>query len=58
MEGFGAVNGAGWIVRTAGGIMKYIQTGKMQFYGFFIVTFIIIFGFAIIQSLTLSLEMR
>ncbi len=28
----GAVNGAGFIVRMAGSVLKYLQTGRMQFY--------------------------
>ena len=38
----GAVNGAGYIVRMLGGILKYLQTGRMQFYLSFISVFIII----------------
>ena len=39
----GAVNGVGWLVRMFGGLLKYIQSGRMQFYGLFILFFVIVF---------------
>ena len=45
----GAVNGAGWIVRTWGELLKYLQTGKMQFYGLFI-------SFSVVIAILLKLE--
>ncbi len=38
----GAVNGAGFIVRSMGALLKYLQTGRMQFYMIFSTVFIII----------------
>lgn len=38
----GAVNGCGYIVQKFGSILKYIQTGRMQFYLVFSMVFVII----------------
>jgi NADH-quinone oxidoreductase subunit L len=32
----GAVNGSGWLVRRLGGVLRYVQSGSMQFYALFI----------------------
>jgi NADH-quinone oxidoreductase subunit L len=40
----GAVNGAGWVVRSTGGILRYLQTGRLQFYALFIVITIVLIG--------------
>lgn len=33
----GAVNGSGWIVRQIGGILRYLQSGRVQFYALFMI---------------------
>jgi len=40
----GAVNGAAWLVKQWSNLLRFIQTGKVQFYGLFIVTFVVLFG--------------
>jgi NADH-quinone oxidoreductase subunit L len=40
----GAVNGAGWLVRQWSNVLRFIQTGKVQFYALFILTLVVIFG--------------
>jgi len=42
----GAVNGSGWVVRQLGGILKYLQTGRMQSYALFMLTLIVLFALA------------
>jgi NADH-quinone oxidoreductase subunit L len=37
----GAVNGAGWVVCQVGGVLRYLQTGAVQFYAIFIVIVIV-----------------
>jgi len=38
----GAVNGSGWIVKKSGNILRYLQTGRVQFYTLFILVGIVI----------------
>jgi NADH-quinone oxidoreductase subunit L len=38
----GTVNGLGWLIRTWSGLLKYLQTGRMQFYAMFILTLIMV----------------
>lgn len=52
----GAVNGAGWFVRMWAGILKYLQTGRMQFYGLFILLIIVVFGLYKYDALYLTFE--
>ncbi len=33
----GAVNGSGWIVRKFGGMLRYLQSGRVQFYALFMI---------------------
>ena len=40
----GAVNGSGWGVRKGADILRYLQTGSMQFYALFILALVILFG--------------
>ncbi len=40
----GAVNGSGWIVRQGANILRYLQTGSMQFYTLFILVLVVMFG--------------
>ncbi len=40
----GAVNGSGWLVQQGASILKYLQTGAMQFYILFIMALVVIFG--------------
>ena len=40
----GAVNGSGWVVRQGANILRYLQTGSMQFYALFILTLVVVFG--------------
>ena len=40
----GAVNGSGWVVRQGSNILRYLQTGSMQFYALFILSLIVLFG--------------
>ncbi|MFQ5452613.1 MAG: NADH-quinone oxidoreductase subunit L [Candidatus Zixiibacteriota bacterium] len=40
----GAVNGAGWLVRQGANILRFLQTGAMQFYTLSIIVLVIIFG--------------
>lgn len=49
----GAVNGAGWVVTTFGGILKFLQNGRVQFYGFFILFVLVIFGIYKIELINL-----
>jgi NADH-quinone oxidoreductase subunit L len=49
----GAVNGAGWLVRQGAGILKFLQSGVVQFYALFIVGLTVIIGmhrFEVISS--------
>jgi len=47
----GAVNGSGWLVRQGAYILKYLQTGRMQFYVLFILSLVVIFGTYKLDSL-------
>jgi len=38
----GAVNGSGWLVRQAGRILRYLQSGSMQFYTLFILVAVVV----------------
>lgn len=40
----GAVNGSGWLVRQGANVLKFIQSGSMQFYALFVLTGIVLFG--------------
>ncbi|MEW6410888.1 MAG: NADH-quinone oxidoreductase subunit L [Candidatus Zixiibacteriota bacterium] len=40
----GAVNGSGWVVRQGANILRFVQTGSMQFYTLFILTVLVLFG--------------
>ncbi|UCD65240.1 MAG: NADH-quinone oxidoreductase subunit L [Candidatus Zixiibacteriota bacterium] len=40
----GAVNGSGWLVRQGANILRFLQTGSMQFYALFILVVLIVFG--------------
>ncbi len=40
----GAVNGSGWLVRQGANILRFIQTGSMQFYALFIAVLVLLFG--------------
>jgi len=40
----GAVNGSGWVVRQGANILRYLQTGSMQFYAMFILILVVLFG--------------
>ena len=40
----GAVNGTGWVVRQGANILRFIQTGSMQFYTLFILTLAVTFA--------------
>jgi len=40
----GAVNGSGWVVRQGANILRYLQTGSMQFYTMFILILVVLFG--------------
>jgi NADH-quinone oxidoreductase subunit L len=45
----GAVNGSGWIVRAFGGILRRLQTGRVQFYVLTIATVLVFFGLTKIE---------
>jgi len=45
----GAVNGSGWIVRTFGGILRRLQTGRVQFYALTIAAVLVFFGLTKIE---------
>jgi len=40
----GAVNGTGWLVQKWSHLLRFIQTGKVQFYALFIAMFAVLFG--------------
>jgi NADH-quinone oxidoreductase subunit L len=40
----GAVNGAGWTVRQWGNLLRFLQTGTVQFYALFIILMIVVLG--------------
>jgi hypothetical protein len=40
----GAVNGCGWVVRQGANILRFMQTGSMQFYALFIAVLVVLFG--------------
>ncbi len=40
----GAVNGSGWVVRQGANILRFVQTGSMQFYALFILIVVVFFG--------------
>ena len=42
----GAVNGAGWIVRQTGNLLRYLQTGRVQFYTFFAMMLLVLVALA------------
>jgi len=40
----GAVNGAGWLVQQWSHLLRFIQTGNVQFYALFIAVLVVLFG--------------
>ncbi len=46
----GAVNGAGWIVRMSGNLLRYLQTGRVQFYTFFAIMLIVLMAMVKLES--------
>ena len=40
----GAVNGSGWVVREAGGVLRKLQSGAVQFYALFILIVVVLIG--------------
>ncbi|MFQ6008277.1 MAG: hypothetical protein ACE5K8_04920, partial [Candidatus Zixiibacteriota bacterium] len=40
----GAVNGVGWLVRQWSNVLRFMQTGKVQFYAMFILIMVVLFG--------------
>jgi NADH-quinone oxidoreductase subunit L len=38
----GMVNGAGWVVRMIGGLLRYLQSGSVQFYALFIAAMVVL----------------
>lgn len=42
----GAVNGVGWLVQQLANLLRFMQTGKVQFYAMFILIFVVLFGLA------------
>jgi NADH-quinone oxidoreductase subunit L len=48
----GAVNGSGWIVRQSGNLLRFLQTGAVQFYALFILAGIVLLGFAKIADIS------
>ncbi len=40
----GAVNGSGWVVRQFGGLLRYLQSGRVQFYALFMIGVLVMFG--------------
>ena len=48
----GAVNGSGWIVRQGGNLLRFVQTGAVQFYALFILTGLVFLGFAKISNIS------
>ena len=40
----GAVNGSGWLVQQCGQILRFLQTGSVQFYVLFVVTMTVLFA--------------
>jgi len=40
----GAVNGAGWLIQKWSNLLRFIQTGKVQFYALFIAILVVLFG--------------
>ncbi len=40
----GAVNGVGWLVQQWSHLLRFIQTGKVQFYALFITALVVLFG--------------
>jgi NADH-quinone oxidoreductase subunit L len=52
----GAVNGSGWIVRKGASILRYLQTGSLQFYILFIMTIVVIFGMYKFESSLINIS--
>jgi len=48
----GAVNGSGWVVRQGGNLLKFVQTGAVQFYALFVLTGIVLLGYAKISDIS------
>jgi NADH-quinone oxidoreductase subunit L len=42
----GIVNGSGWLVRSFGSLLRYVQSGSMQFYALFILIGLALFAMA------------
>lgn len=42
----GAVNGSGWLVRQFGNLLRFMQTGRVQFYALFIILMMVVIGIA------------
>jgi NADH-quinone oxidoreductase subunit L len=46
----GAVNGSGWIVCQAGNFLRYLQTGRVQFYTFFAMMLVVLVALIKLES--------
>jgi len=52
----GAVNGAGWLVRQTGNILRFLQTGSVQFYALFILAMMSLFAIAKFEYIEMGPE--
>jgi NADH-quinone oxidoreductase subunit L len=51
----GAVNGAGWIVRQWSALLRFLQTGTVQFYALFILAMLVIIGWSKFEAVHIAL---
>jgi NADH-quinone oxidoreductase subunit L len=49
----GAVNGVGWLVRQWANVLRFMQTGKVQFYAMFILILVVLFGLLKVDLVTM-----
>jgi NADH-quinone oxidoreductase subunit L len=52
----GAVNGSGWLVRQVGNVLRYVQTGAVQFYALFILAMMILLFMTKFDYIDVGLE--
>jgi NADH-quinone oxidoreductase subunit L len=52
----GAVNGSGWLVRQGGNILRFVQTGAVQFYAMFILAMMILLFMVKFDYIDVGLE--
>jgi len=52
----GAVNGSGWVVRKGASVLRYLQTGSVQFYAMFMLLMVVVLALVKFEVLFVATE--